>query len=110
MSTVDVNGERLNYVEQGSGPPLVLLHGIGCDAGLWSRVLDGLGGEYAARAFNLRGHGGSSCTGELSIAAMTDDIGAATSALGIETFDLVGVSLGGAVAVHLAAKFPARIR
>lgn len=110
MSTVEVNGESLNYVEQGSGRSLVLLHGIGSDAGLWSGVIDGLGGGYGVRAFNLRGHGGSSCHGDLYVAAMADDIAAATTALGIEAFHLVGVSLGGAVAVHLAAKHPARVR
>ena len=110
MPTVDINGERLNYIEQGSGPALVLLHGVGADAGLWSGVIDTLGGEYAVRAFNLRGHGGSSCNGDLFVAALADDIAAATAALGLDAFDLAGVSLGGAVAVHLAAKHPARVR
>ena len=110
MSTVEVNGEKINYVEHGSGPVLVLLHGIGADAGLWSGVIDALGGEYAVRAFNLRGHGGSSCNGELSVAALADDIAAATAALGLQAFHLAGVSLGGAVAVRLAAKAPTRVR
>ena len=110
MPDVDVNGESLNYVAQGGGAPLVLLHGIGGDAGLWSPAIDRLGGEYGVRAFNLRGHGGSSCNGDFSVAAMADDIAAATTALGIEAFGLVGVSLGGAVALHLAAKAPARVR
>jgi len=110
VSTVEVNGEKINYVEHGSGPALVLLHGIGADAGLWSGVIDALGGEFAVRAFNLRGHGGSSCNGDLTVAALADDIAAATTALGLEAFDLAGVSLGGAVAVHLAAKAPARVR
>lgn len=110
MPTVEANGESLNYIAQGSGPPLVLLHGVGCDAGLWSPVIDRLGNEYNVYAFNLRGHDGSSCNGDLSVAAMADDIAAAMTALGIETFDLAGVSLGAAVALHIAAKAPARVR
>jgi len=110
VPTVDVNGERLEYLEQGSGPALVLLHGIGTDAPLWSGVIAGLGGKFAVRAFNLRGHGGSSCNGPMTVEAMADDIAAAMSALGQESFHLAGVSLGGAVAVQLAARAPGRVR
>jgi pimeloyl-ACP methyl ester carboxylesterase len=110
VPAIEVKGEHLNYIAQGAGRPLVLLHGIGSCAALWSKTIDAIAGDAAVHAFDLRGHGGSSCNGDLTVAALADDIAAAIDALGIETFDLVGVSLGGAAAVLLAAKFPARVR
>jgi pimeloyl-ACP methyl ester carboxylesterase len=110
VPTVEVNGERLEYVQQGEGTPVVLLHGIGASADLWSEVLNSLGDAYAVCAINLRGHGGSSCNGELSVNALTGDIKAAADALVLKSFHLVGVSLGAAVAVRLAAMTPDAVR
>lgn len=110
MPSLDVNGERLAYLEQGAGRPVVLLHGIGADAGLWAETVSALGGGYRTYALNLRGYGGSSCNGDLSVAAMAGDVLAAADALGLAGFDLVGVSLGGAVAIHVAGRAPQRVR
>ncbi len=106
MPTVEVNGEQLEFVQKGEGAPVVLLHGIGASADLWFEIANSLGDAYTVYAINLRGHGGSSCNGELSVNALTGDIKAAAEALGLKSFHLVGVSLGAAVALRLAAITP----
>lgn len=110
MPAIDVNGERIEYLRQGSGTPLVLLHGVGANAALWAETIAALDRNHDVCALNLRGHGGSSCNGDLSAAALASDIVAAAGALGLESFHLAGVSLGGAVAVHVAATAPGRVR
>ena len=110
MPTVEVNGEKLNFVQKGAGPAMVLLHGIGARADLWADVIDNLSDRYTMVAFDLRGHGESTCNQELSVAAMASDMLQATEKLQLSSFHLVGVSLGGAVAVRLAAMYPERVQ
>ena len=109
MPTVEVNGEKLNTIHKGSGPEVVLLHGTGACADLWSDVIGRLADRYSLWAFDLRGHGGSSCNQELSVAAMADDLLAAAGILKLPVFHLVGISLGGAVAVRAAAAAPDKV-
>lgn len=110
MPTVDVGDETLHFIENGSGPAMILLHGIGANAEQWLDVIGALGGGYAVRAFDLHGHGGSSCNQGLSISAMTTDLLQAIKILRLEPFHLVGVSLGGAVAMHIAAAAPKNVK
>ncbi len=110
MPILEVNGERLDYLAQGEGPPLVLLHGVGACADLSTGVLASLTGKYAACAISLRGHGGSSCNGTLSAATLAEDVKATAEALRLTPFHLVGVSLGAAVALRLAAMAPEAVR
>lgn len=88
---------------------MVLLHGTGACADLWSNVIDRLADRYELWAFDLRGHGGSTCNQEISVVAMADDAIAVADALKLPPFHLVGVSLGGAVAVRIAAAAPDRV-
>lgn len=110
MPTIEVNGEKLAYAVQGEGVPVVLLHGAGAHGGLWTEMLTALGGGFAAHAFSLRGHAESTCNGGLSAEAMAKDVQAAVQALRIVPLHLVGVSLGAAVALHLAATAPNAVR
>ena len=102
VPTVEVNGEKLNFVQKGAGPAMVLLHGIGARADLWVDVIDKLSDRYTMVAFDLRGHGESTCNQELSVAAMASDMLQATKKLQLSSFHLVGVSLA-ARACELAA-------
>lgn len=110
MPTIEVNGEKLAYVEEGEGVPVVLLHGAGAHAGLSSEMTAALGPGFKIHAFSLRGHGGSTCNGGLSAQGISKDVYAAMQTLGIPPCHLVGVSLGAAAALLLAAEVPEHVR
>jgi pimeloyl-ACP methyl ester carboxylesterase len=60
MTSEMVNGAVLHYEERGSGPPLLLVHGTGSYADIWSPVLDGLARSYRVIAYDRRGFARSS--------------------------------------------------
>ncbi|MEU8927691.1 alpha/beta fold hydrolase [Kitasatospora sp. NPDC048545] len=111
VRTVDLPGVTLAYRESGpaGGPPLVLLHALGERAADWDVVLPGLAPGHRVFALDLRGHGDSGRSGSYSLQAMRDDVLAFLDALGLERVDLVGHSMGGAVAFLLAQAAPERI-
>jgi pimeloyl-ACP methyl ester carboxylesterase len=90
------------------GPPVVLLHGMGGDATTWAAFAAVL--PRPSIALDLRGHGTSPHTGDYSFTAMADDVLAFLDVRGHATVDLVGHSMGGAVAQHVAMRAPERVR
>ncbi|MFE6054040.1 alpha/beta fold hydrolase [Kitasatospora sp. NPDC056446] len=111
VRTVDLPGVTLAYRESGcaDGPPLVLLHALGERASDWDVVLPGLAPGHHVYALDLRGHGDSGRPGGYGLEAMRDDVLAFLDALGLDRVDLVGHSMGGAVAYLLAQAAPERI-
>jgi pimeloyl-ACP methyl ester carboxylesterase len=93
---------------EGSGPPLVLLHGIAADSSIWSAVTPTLARHWRVLAVDLPGFGGSEPVGEgFVLDEVADAILAGIREAGVEEpFALVGHSLGGAVAITLAARRP----
>jgi len=93
----------------GSGPPLVCLHGFGDTWRTWELVLPALERRHDVLALTLPGHvGGPPLGAEVDVAAAGDAIERAMDAAGFETAHLVGNSLGGHVALALAARGRAR--
>jgi pimeloyl-ACP methyl ester carboxylesterase len=89
----------------GSGPPLVLLHGFTGTWRTWELVLPMLERHHDVLAPTLLGHaGGPPLEGELSTALVPDAIERAMDDAGFQTAHIVGNSLGGYVALHLAAR------
>lgn len=109
---VVVDGMRVQYLEIGSGPVLVLLHGHEQNAASWRRIMPALARTRRVIAVSLPGHGGTD-TG-VDGYAPGRDLGPFVTdfldTLGIGTVDLVGHSAGGSVALHLALHDPARVR
>lgn len=105
---VDADGVHLAY--DVSGDPgaalMVLLHGLGEQAADWEAQLPAFSERFRVVALDLRGHGDSDRTGEYSHRLMADDVCAALDALGLSAVVLVGHSLGGAMAYHVAATRP----
>jgi len=107
----EVNGIGLNVVERGESaahggrPALVFLHYFGGSSRAWSGVIDRLEGEYACVAPDLRGFGDSEAppTG-YTVSDYADDVIALVCLLGIERYVLVGHSLGGKIALLVAAR------
>jgi len=93
----------------GAGPPMVCLHGFLDTWRTWELVLPALEREREVLAPTLAGHaGGPPLTGEVTYAAVADAVERAMDAAGFELAHLVGNSLGGHVALQLAARGRAR--
>lgn len=112
-ATLPLRGFRLHYVEWGdpAAPPLVLLHGITGHARTWDTLSVALGEQWRVLAVDQRGHGDSEPApdGDYTVGAMADDLGAFADALGLSTFSLVGLSMGGRVAMGFAGANPSRV-
>jgi pimeloyl-ACP methyl ester carboxylesterase len=95
------------------GTPIVLLHGLGTCTFLWRHIAPDLADAgHTAYAMDLFGHGESDRTpdADLSILAQAEYLDAAMTALRLARAVLVGVDLGGDVALRLAATRPDRVR
>lgn len=99
----------LNYVVEGQGQPLVLVHGVGANLQSWDRVTEKLAPHYRIIRVDLRGHGKSShIEGDYSLEKFAEDIVAVMDAEGIARADLAGFSLGGLISQCLALNYPDR--
>lgn len=91
------------------GEPMVLLHGVTDTPRTWDLVRDRLAAEHELHAFTLLGHsGGAELTGDATVEAVVDQAERDMDAAGLDTAHLVGNSLGGGVAMLLAARGRAR--
>lgn len=111
MPVVNTGRFDLNYIEAGSGFPVVLIHGLAGDHTAWLPQVAAFKDKWRVIAFDNPGSGGSS---KVSEPASTADLAAATlglmDKLGIEQAHIVGRSMGGAIAQHMALAQPARVR
>jgi pimeloyl-ACP methyl ester carboxylesterase len=104
-----VHGHRRAFVRAGSGPALLLLHGIGNNCQTWAGVIEGLAETHTVIAPDLLGHGQSDKPrGDYSIAAYANGMRDLLSVLDIEETTVVGHSLGGGIALQFAYQFPER--
>ena len=107
MPVVDVNGARLWYDEAGSGPAVLLVHGGLGDSGLWEPVVPFLAERFRTIRTDLRFFGSS--TGPAMPWSWQDDTVGVLDELGIERAALVGLSLGGKLALDVALTRPERL-
>jgi pimeloyl-ACP methyl ester carboxylesterase len=106
----EVNGINLYFETHGAGRPLILLHGGLGSGEMFGPILPTLTERHQVIAADLQGHGRTADIDRpIDIRLMADDIAALIEHLGLEKPDLVGYSLGGGVALHTAAKYPARV-
>jgi len=102
-----LHGHRVFYRSAGSGPVLVLVHGITSTSATWANVLPSLAERFTVIAPDLLGHGESAKPrGDYSLGAYASGIRDLLLALGHERATFVGHSLGGGVAMQLAYQFP----
>ncbi|NUT77795.1 alpha/beta fold hydrolase [Pseudomonas sp. C1C7] len=89
---------------------VVLLHGLGGDAGFWANEQQALARHFRVLALDMRGSGRSAaCSGPLSIEDLAADVVTVLDAAGVESAHVVGFSMGGLVAQALAVTFPQRV-
>jgi 2-hydroxymuconate-semialdehyde hydrolase len=107
---LDADGIRTSYLEAGTGPVLVLLHGAGGGAANWYKVIGPLSKYFRIIAFDKPGYGESDkpCA-NYSKAFYVNWLQAAVKALGISHFHLLGNSQGGAVAMAYALQYPEQV-
>ena len=101
------------YVEtQGTGVPLVFIHGALLNSGLWTQQIETFSDLFACVAYDLRGHGrtGSSEMKRYSVGTFADDLAEMLDALELRRPILCGLSIGGMIAQSFAAKYPERVR
>ncbi len=102
-----LHGRQLNFVEAGSGPVLLLIHGIAGSFESWQSVVRPLAAEHTVIAPDLPGHGGSAAGGgDYSLAALAAGLRDLLFTLGHDRATLVGHSLGGGIAMQFAYHFP----
>ncbi|MGN6160408.1 MAG: alpha/beta fold hydrolase [Marmoricola sp.] len=116
VNPVDVTVERVNihghdraYVKVGSGPALLLLHGLACNHTTWLPVIRQLAKHYTVIAPDLLGHGESAKPrADYSVAGYANGMRDLMTVLNIDKVTVVGHSFGGGVAMQFAYQFPER--
>ena len=106
---VTIHGHRRAYVKTGSGPVVLLLHGLGCDHTTWLPVIESLARRYTVVAPDLLGHGLSDKPrADYSVGGYANGMRDLLTVLGIDKVTVVGHSFGGGVAMQFAYQFPER--
>src|SRR6476620_11233791 len=109
LQETELHGHCVAYREAGTGPVIVLVHGITSTSATGERVMPALAKHFTVLAPDLLGHGGSAKPrGDYSLGAYASGIRDLLVALGHERATFVGHSLGGGVAMQLAYQFPER--
>ncbi len=111
--TVTLHGQRFHYTEWGdaAAPPVVMLHGVTGHARTWDGEARALSGRYRVLALDQRGHGDSDPApdGDYTTGTLAEDLGAFCEALALGRPRLLGLSMGGRVAIAYAGRQPARV-
>lgn len=106
---ITLHGHEVGYRMAGSGPAVVLVHGLAGSSTTWQEVLPALAERFTVLAPDLLGHGESAKPrGDYSLGAYASGLRDLMVALGIDRATFVGHSLGGGVALQLAYQFPER--
>ena len=109
LKEIELHGHCVAYRSAGSGPVIVLVHGITSTSETWERVMPTLAKRFTVIAPDLLGHGGSAKPrGDYSLGAYASGVRDLMVSLGHESATFVGHSLGGGVVMQLAYQFPER--
>lgn len=104
---VEVHGRPMNFIEAGSGPVLLLIHGMAGTCANWESVIEPLAIDRTVIAPDFPGHGASAPGGgDYSLGGLASSLRDLMLALGHERATLIGHSLGGGVAMQFTYQFP----
>lgn len=111
MPFADCNGQRLYYEVHGEGEPLLCVHGLSVDTLGWTLQVPVWSQHHRTIVFDNRDVGQSSrATGDYEIADMAADALALADVLELDSFHLLGLSMGGTIAQQMALRAPERVR
>ncbi len=111
--SMHLHGYRLHFRSVGTGQPLVLIHGFGVSGHIWHRVIPFLAREYQVFVVDLPGYGQSTYSetrAPWQLREMAPLLGKWLQAMGLTKVHLVGHSMGGAIAIHLASHAPELVK
>lgn len=109
VGTVQANGVALNYLDWGgTGPALVLIHGLGDSPHVWDDLAPLLTRDFRVVAYARRGHAHSGMEGPYDNATLTDDLRGLVDSLHIDRANLLGWSMGGNEITEFASRYPER--
>jgi pimeloyl-ACP methyl ester carboxylesterase len=109
LREITIHDQRITYRSAGSGPVLLLIHGMAGSATTWRQVMPGLAQRFTVVAPDLLGHGRSDKPhGDYSLGAFVCTLRDLLVALGHERATVVGQSLGGGVAMQFSYQYPER--
>jgi pimeloyl-ACP methyl ester carboxylesterase len=108
---ISSNGQDIYYEVHGKGQPLILIMGIGYDATLWGLYqIPELSKEFKVIVFDNRDSGRSSQAADsYAITDMADDVAGLMDGLEIEKAHILGISMGGMIALEFALRYPNRL-
>lgn len=112
MPTADINGTKINYIDEGDGSPVLLIHAFPFNSKMWQPQIEAFGNRYRFIAPDLKGFGGSDAPEDPSaytVDAYADELKGVLDNLGIERVTLIGLSLGGYVAFAFLRKHGDRV-
>lgn len=113
MQTITTNGVRLRYVREGSGEPVMLLHGYLFGADWWRPQIEALRDRFDVVALDLRGQMGSEAGADASgydLWNQAEDALGVIDQLGLRPAHVVGLSMGGMIALRLVLRHPDAVR
>ena len=111
MPTVQVNDITMYYELQGEGEPVVLIAGLGLDISEYNGIDSRLAKKYHVLAFDNRGAGRTDKPdAPYSIEMMADDTAELMQALGMKQASIIGISMGGRIALALALQHPELVK
>jgi len=111
MPYTEINGVELYYELEGTGEPLVCIHGLQGDASNFKSLMPRLSRELAVLTFDQRGSGRSGKPDvPYSMQQLADDTTALIKAVGFDSSSVFGVSMGGMIAQEIALRHPGKVR
>src|SRR5262245_34030048 len=111
MPTIDTGDQTLYYEEYGEGEPLLCVMGLAADTLAWALQVPAFSAAHRTVIFDNRDVGQSSmASGGYDVTDMAGDALGLADALGLDSFHLLGLSMGGTIAQEMALTAPGRVR
>ncbi|MDQ0218646.1 alpha/beta fold hydrolase [Peribacillus cavernae] len=110
MGYVDSNGIKVHYNVKGTGEPIVFLHSLGAKSELWDQQVEYFQDNYKVITIDARGHGKTDSCIPFKVEDCAYDVKAILDYLDIDKAHIVGISMGGHMALELYQMVPERIK